>query len=386
MNLGNPGQRVKEAVVGIIRGAGDILESTVQETQEATVAALQGAGEVAKTASRAGADVVTGAIEAASEVGGGVGTVAKGAVIGVVKGVGEVATVTVGVLSDIVRAAIKGTGEVGEDVAEGDQVRQTGYIPAGAMPSPHLGHVREVPATDSRANSFIHRSEPHGHFASQRQARAAYSRAVNLWKLLKIVHAADQVPQALAGQSAARFIDFVPRHRRGNGDVAFGSQDSGETVISPVILVGAARDNVWVVHAVHLAAVAAHAHDGGQRALKPPRERQQRLDAPSGRGVELKHLDGEPILLVGRYLLGLKGNWYAPGRQIIYLQYTNQLSPQILLPCDRLSRRSGGIFHASLRWFRLRIGTAADAPGRRTSRGAHAVDQSCQFHGQVHLA
>ena len=113
MPLGNFGRGIKDALVSTIRGAGDVLGTTIDTTRDTTVKALQSVRDVGGEASGLAVDGVTGAVQAASEVGSSVGLAAKGAVIGVIQGVGEVATVTVVTLSDTVRAAIKGTSEVG---------------------------------------------------------------------------------------------------------------------------------------------------------------------------------------------------------------------------------------------------------------------------------
>ena len=116
MPLGDIGNILKNAVVGTIKGVGDVLGSTIDITRENTVKALQGARDVGQEATGLVMDSVSGVVQGAVEVGSDVGTAAKGAVIGTIQGVGEVTTVTAGTLSDTVRAAIKGTREVGGDV------------------------------------------------------------------------------------------------------------------------------------------------------------------------------------------------------------------------------------------------------------------------------
>ena len=86
MPLGNFGKGIKDALVGTIKGAGDVVGTTLDATRETTVKALQGVRDVSSEATGIVTDGVTGAVQAASEVGSSVGGAAKGAVIGVVQG------------------------------------------------------------------------------------------------------------------------------------------------------------------------------------------------------------------------------------------------------------------------------------------------------------
>ncbi len=116
MALSNIGSTIRDTLSGTIKGAGSILEATVDTTKNATVTTLRGAGDVLKEVTTVTTDAVGGALEAVNAVGGKAGNAVKGAVVGVITGVGEVTTVTAGVLSDTIRAAIKGTSDVGTDV------------------------------------------------------------------------------------------------------------------------------------------------------------------------------------------------------------------------------------------------------------------------------
>ena len=90
MVLGNIGSTIRDSITGTIRGAGDILEGTVQATRLATVTALQGSRDVIEGVQGLTVDVIKGTIQATGSVGAELGSTSKGAVIGVIRGFGEV--------------------------------------------------------------------------------------------------------------------------------------------------------------------------------------------------------------------------------------------------------------------------------------------------------
>ena len=124
-------RRTRDALAGIVKGAIDVVETTVQVTRDITSVALRSVRGKRAEAPWVAGEAVEGAIRAASEAGTEITAVAKAAVIGVIQGVSEVTKVTSGVLSDAVRAAVRSTSEVGGDVVTVARKAVEGAIEAG---------------------------------------------------------------------------------------------------------------------------------------------------------------------------------------------------------------------------------------------------------------
>ena len=62
MALGDLGKRIKDSVKGIVSGAGDVVEGTVDTVRSAVAGTLRGAADVTKAAAGAAADAVTGGV------------------------------------------------------------------------------------------------------------------------------------------------------------------------------------------------------------------------------------------------------------------------------------------------------------------------------------
>jgi CheY-like chemotaxis protein len=131
MPVGKVSSRIREALFGLIKEAGDAVGSTIEVTRDVTASALRGVRGKRTEASHVAGEAVEGAIRAGSEAGTELNSVAKGAVIGVIQGVSEVTKVTAGVLRDAVRAAVRSTSEVGGDVAAVARKAVEGAIEAG---------------------------------------------------------------------------------------------------------------------------------------------------------------------------------------------------------------------------------------------------------------
>lgn len=122
---------IRDTLVRQVKGAGDVVATTVDVTREITSAALRGFKGGKSETPRVTKDAVEGAVRAGSDTGTELGAVAKGAVIGVVQGVGDVTKVTAGVLGDAAAAAVRATAEVGGDVAAVARKAVEGAIEAG---------------------------------------------------------------------------------------------------------------------------------------------------------------------------------------------------------------------------------------------------------------
>ena len=60
MPLGDLGKGIRDALVGTITGAGDVMEATVDASRRSTVKALGGVRDVSKEVTGIAADSVTG--------------------------------------------------------------------------------------------------------------------------------------------------------------------------------------------------------------------------------------------------------------------------------------------------------------------------------------
>lgn len=124
-------KRITDALVGLLKGTGDVVSNTVGVTRDITSRTLYNLSGRGKETSRVVNQAVIAAIKAAHETGAEVGSVTKGAVIGAIQGVDEVTKVTPGVISDVARAAVRGTREVGGDMTLSARKAVEGAIEAG---------------------------------------------------------------------------------------------------------------------------------------------------------------------------------------------------------------------------------------------------------------
>lgn len=131
MPVGAVGKRISDALIGLITGARDVVETTVEVTRDTTVRTLRGVRGKKTEAPRVAQEAVEGAIRAGSEAGTELNSVAKGAMIGVIEGVSEVTKVTTSIIRDAAWGAVKGTAEVGGDVVTVAKQVVEGAIEAG---------------------------------------------------------------------------------------------------------------------------------------------------------------------------------------------------------------------------------------------------------------
>jgi CheY-like chemotaxis protein len=124
-------KKVRDALVVLVKGTGDVVASAMDVTRDTTAHTLRGISGKRAEASRAASEAIAGAIRAGSEAGMELGSVAKGAVIGAIQGVDGVTKVTTAVLHDAVRAAVTGSTEAGEDAATVARKAVEGAIEAG---------------------------------------------------------------------------------------------------------------------------------------------------------------------------------------------------------------------------------------------------------------
>jgi CheY-like chemotaxis protein len=122
---------IKDILVGLFEGTGEIVASTIEITRETTAYTLRGLRGRRGEASRVAGQAVAGAIRAGGEAGSDLGSVAKSAIIGTTQGVGEVTKVTASVLYEAARVAVKVTSDVGGDVAVVARKAVEGAIEAG---------------------------------------------------------------------------------------------------------------------------------------------------------------------------------------------------------------------------------------------------------------
>ena len=109
-------KRIKEALSGLVKAPGDLVDSTLRVTRDVTMNALRGTSQKPEVSRQVAEGAVEGAISAGSEAGADLGSVAKEAMIGTVQGVSEVSKVDRSMISSTARAAITRTGKVGGDI------------------------------------------------------------------------------------------------------------------------------------------------------------------------------------------------------------------------------------------------------------------------------
>lgn len=141
------GKRIRDALVGLVKGTGDVVASAIEVTRDTTTRNLRGVRGKRAEAPRAASEAITGAIRAGNEAGMELGSVAKGAVVGAIQGVAEVTKVTTGVLRDAGRAAVTGTSEVGGDVATAARKAVEGAIEAGKQAGLKVEEAASASAT-----------------------------------------------------------------------------------------------------------------------------------------------------------------------------------------------------------------------------------------------
>ena len=78
MTLGNLGRNLRDALTGVVGGAGDVVGSTIEVARTTTVAALQGSPVYGNGIFGLVGDVMKGAIQATNEVGTELASTAKG--------------------------------------------------------------------------------------------------------------------------------------------------------------------------------------------------------------------------------------------------------------------------------------------------------------------
>ncbi|HSE83586.1 MAG TPA: hypothetical protein VLB01_03470 [Thermodesulfobacteriota bacterium] len=74
----NIGAKIRNAFVGTVKSAGDVVGSTIELTRKTTVTTLQGVRDVVKETSGLATDTMIGVIRAANEVGTELGSTTKG--------------------------------------------------------------------------------------------------------------------------------------------------------------------------------------------------------------------------------------------------------------------------------------------------------------------
>jgi len=128
--LSKIGRTSKRAVIGVIRGTGDIAESVLETTRDVLLVTVDGVAQATVATERSVGEIVAGAIEAASEVGKDIGVTIKFAVKGTVKGASEVGADVGRTAVAAVDGAVKAAGEIGADTAEALENATTGAIEA----------------------------------------------------------------------------------------------------------------------------------------------------------------------------------------------------------------------------------------------------------------
>jgi CheY-like chemotaxis protein len=123
--------KIKNTLIGILKGTVDVVSSTIGVTRELTANTLHGISGKRSDTSRVVKQAVTGAMQAGYESGTELGSVAKGAIIGAVQGVDEVRKVTLGVFDAAVGSAVKVTGDIGGDIATVARKAMEGAIDVG---------------------------------------------------------------------------------------------------------------------------------------------------------------------------------------------------------------------------------------------------------------
>lgn len=131
MPVAGVSKKIKDALVGLLKGTGDVVASTIEVTRDTTGRTLRGVRSKRKEASLVAGQAIVGAIHAGSEASIELSSVAKGAVIGTIQGVGDVTKITTALLSDAAGAVVRGTSEVGGDVATAARKAVEGAIEGG---------------------------------------------------------------------------------------------------------------------------------------------------------------------------------------------------------------------------------------------------------------
>ena len=85
MALGRIGTEIGEALSGVIKGAGDVVGTTIEVTRKTIVDALRGVKDVGAEIGGTATDAVAGSVNAANQVGSGVGRAVKGTVVGIIR-------------------------------------------------------------------------------------------------------------------------------------------------------------------------------------------------------------------------------------------------------------------------------------------------------------
>lgn len=131
MPAGSVSKSIRRTLSKRVKGAADVVGTTVEVTRDMTSGALRGVKGSKDETQRVAGDAIDGAVRAGNEAGTDLGAVAKGAVIGAIQGVGEVTRVTAGTLSGAAAAAVRATSHVGGDVASVARKAVEGAVEAG---------------------------------------------------------------------------------------------------------------------------------------------------------------------------------------------------------------------------------------------------------------
>ena len=150
-------RKIKNTLIGILKGTADVVSSTIEVTRELTVNTLHGISGKRSDTSRVIKQAVAGAIQAGNESGTELGSVAKGAIIGVIQGVDEVKKVTLGVFDVAVGSAVKVTGDIGGDIATVARKAMEGAIDVGKQ----IG-LKAEDVTSASANAAIEAAQEFG--------------------------------------------------------------------------------------------------------------------------------------------------------------------------------------------------------------------------------
>jgi len=149
--------KIKNTLIGILKGTVDVVSSTIGVTRELTANTLHGISGKRSDTSRVVKQAVTGAMQAGYGSGTELGSVAKGAIIGAIQGVDDVRKVTLGVFDVAVGAAVKVTGDIGGDIATVARKAMEGAIDVGKQ----VGLKAEDVASAS-ANAAIEAAQEFG--------------------------------------------------------------------------------------------------------------------------------------------------------------------------------------------------------------------------------